>query len=164
MASSASLSLQLWQVGSEGIRRRCDLEIRHFAHEPAQRVELLGDLALLDLRLVFLADEADACEIGFIIDDEDSAAFEIRIVRIKKLNYPFQIFRLFLRDNNELAPLLALGELARLLHDVENQDFIFIDELPKIAAKASDGLSRQSLGSFGEDDGYIEHPDQKPVR
>ena len=126
----------------EGIRRCSDLEIRHFANETPERIQLFGDLALLDVRLVFLADEPDAREIGFIIDDENSPPFEIRVIRVEELEYPLQILRLFLGYNYEFAALLALSELPRLLHDVENQDFIFIDKLAKIAAEASHSLSR----------------------
>ena len=41
---------------------------------------------------IFLADEPDACEISFVIDDENSAIFEIWVISVEKLQYPFQIF------------------------------------------------------------------------
>ena len=97
----------------------------------------VGTIFPQKLREIFLADEPDACEISFVMDDENSAIFKIWVISVEKPRYPFQIFGLFLRNSYELSRLLAFGKLPRRLHDVKNQDFIFIDKLPKIAAEIS---------------------------
>jgi hypothetical protein len=44
---------------------------------------------------IFLADEPDACEISFVMDDENSAIFEIWVISVEKPQYPFQILACF---------------------------------------------------------------------
>jgi len=117
------------------------LKVSHLADEPSQLVYLLRDLALLSLGLVFFADKPDTCEVGFVVNDENPPALELGIITVEKLDYPRQVFCLLLRDDDELPAPLALSELARRLHDIEDEDFIFLDEVTKIISEA-----RYSLG------------------
>jgi hypothetical protein len=50
----------------------------------------------------FLRTNRDACEISFVMDDENLAIFEIWVISVEKPLYPYQIFGLFLRNSYEL--------------------------------------------------------------
>jgi hypothetical protein len=63
---------------------------------------------------------------------------------------------LLLCDNHQFPPLLALRELPRRLHDIENENFVFIDKFPKIMSKARYGLSGECFRALGKDDRNLE--------
>jgi hypothetical protein len=116
---------------------------------------LICNLALFDVRIILLADKPNTCKIGFIVYDEKLALFQLWVIDIEKVMQPFQILGLFFRNNHELPPALTFRKLSRRLHDVEDEDLIFINKLPQVAAKPGDGLRRKSFGPLGEDNGDV---------
>jgi len=71
------------------------------------------------------------------------------------MNYPFQVLSLLFRHDNKLSALFAFRKLAGLLHNIENENLIFVDEFPKVVGEACHSLGGQGLGSLGEDNGDL---------
>jgi hypothetical protein len=69
---------------------------------------------------------------------------------------------LFLGHDDKFPPLFAPRKLPRRLHDVENENFVFINEFPEVMSKARYGLSREGLSSLGKDNGNIDATVERP--
>ena len=124
----------------QGIGRRGDLEERDLAYQTPQIVHALGDFTLLERRLSLRPDEADACEVGLVVNEKQSAVLQ-RSVVVDELNEAVEIMHLLLRDNHDLSAQLVTGQLARHVHDVENEKLVVLDEFREVLAETGHGLS-----------------------